>query len=305
LQYLIRRTLYSFVTFFGVAIAVFIAMRVIPGNPIYYLLGPNATPQQVRQATESLGLNLPIYDQFVIWFRNLVTLNLGRSFITNQPVSNTIIQPLERSFLLVLLGMAISTSAGVVTGITSATYSRKKLIDNSLNSFASFLSSVPSFWVALELIAIFAVWLHWFPAGGVGGLRYMILPALVYSLFSLPQVHRTLRASMIEELEKPYCVAAKAKGASNFRIVTRHVLRNALIPLVTVLGIQVGTLLSTAVVIELIFGWPGVGLLIVNSVLAKDFLVAQDAIIVLALIIISSNTIADLFVLRLNHRVKL
>ncbi len=293
------------VTFLAVAVIVFLAMRVIPGNPIALLLGPGATPLQIRQATQLLGLNLPVYDQFLIWFRDLITFNLGRSYITNQPVSDSILQPLSRSFQLVLLGMTLSVCAGIVSGVVSATYSKNKIIDNSLNSFASFLSAVPSFWVALILISVFAVRLHWLPAGGVGGIQFMILPALVYSLFSLPEVHRTIRASMIEELEKPYCISAKAKGASTFRIVTKHAMRNALTPLITVLGVQVGALLSTAVVIELIFGWPGIGLLIVNSVLTNDYLVAQDAIVLLAVIVIASNTVADLFVIRLNRRVKL
>lgn len=305
LPYTIRRLMYSIITLLGVSIIVFVGMRFIPGNPVLLMLGPYATAEQVSRANIELGLNQPIYFQYIIWLRGLLTLNLGTSFISNQPVGLIISESLARSLQLVALGMTISVGAGMLTGLISGTFPNKKILDNFLNSFAAIWSSVPSFWIALELIAIFAVLLHWLPAAGVGGIKSMILPSLVYTLFSLPEVHRTIRTNMIEELEKPYCLTARAKGASTFRIVTRHAIRNALVPLVTVVGVQVGFLLSAAIVVELVFGWSGIGLLIVNSVLGHDYLVAQDSIVLLALIVVAANTIADLIVLRLNRRIRL
>lgn len=305
LHYAFRRLIYSIVTLLGVSIIVFVAMRIIPGNPTLFLLGPYATPEMIRVANAELGLNLPIYWQYLLWLRGLLTLNLGTSFISGQPVARLVSESLTRSLQLVFLGMIISVGTGTLTGLIAGTFPNKKFLENFLNGFAALWSSVPSFWIALESIAIFAVMLHWLPAAGVGGIRSMILPALVYTLFSLPEVHRTIRASMIEELEKPYCVTARAKGASTYRIVTKHAIRNALIPLVTVVGVQVGFLLSASIVVELIFGWSGIGLLIVNSVLSHDYLVAQDSVMLLALIVVVANTIADLFVLRLNRRIRL
>jgi peptide/nickel transport system permease protein len=294
-----------------VAVLVFILTRAASGDPIAVLLGDQATAEDIARVQKVYGLDQPLPMQFGLWLKELAHGNLGESIFLQRPVTQALWERAEPTALLSLLAIAIAALIGVPCGIVSAVY-RGKPVDQLFTGFAMLGASVPSFWFGLVLMQIFAVSLGWFPVSGYGGpgaslaarLHCLVLPATVLGVLNSALIIRFTRASMLDVLGEDYVRTARAKGLAENRVVLKHALRNALVPIVTVIGLTVALMIGGAVVTETVFGLPGVGNLVVSAVLRRDYPVIQGALLVVAAIYVVINFLIDLLYTVLDPRVK-
>ncbi|RQP23354.1 ABC transporter permease [Piscinibacter terrae] len=295
-----------------VAVFVFVLTRAAPGDPVAVLLGDQATAEDIARVRVQYGLDKPLPVQFVYWLREVLQGNLGQSIFLQRPVTQALMERAEPTALLALMAVLIATAIGVPCGVVSAVY-RGRLADHVFTGIAMLGASIPSFWMGLVLMQVFAVGLGWFPVSGYGApdaglaerLHALVLPACVLGLLNSALVIRFTRAAMLEVLEEDYVRTARSKGLPERSVVLKHALRNALVPIVTVIGLTVALMIGGAVVTETVFGLPGVGSLVVNAVLRRDYPVIQGALLVVAAIYVLINLLVDLLYLLVDPRVKL
>lgn len=294
-----------------VAVLVFILTRAAPGDPIAVLLGDQATAEDIARVQKVYGLDRPLPVQFGLWLKELAHGNLGESIFLQRPVTQALWERAEPTALLSLLAIGIAALIGVPCGIASAVY-RGRAVDQLFTGFAMLGASVPSFWFGLVLMQVFAVSLGWFPVSGYGApgaslaerLHCLVLPAAVLGVLNSALIIRFTRASMLDVLGEDYVRTARAKGLPENRVVLKHALRNALVPIVTVIGLTVALMIGGAVVTETVFGLPGVGNLVVSAVVRRDYPVIQGALLVVAAIYVVINFLIDMLYTLVDPRVK-
>jgi len=303
-QFIIKRILMIIPVLLGVSIIVFSIIELTPGDPVTLMLGERATHEQQEALRERLGLNDPAPVRFVNWLGGVVTLDLGRSIRSNRLVTDEIGARMGPTFELAVIATAIAVLIGIPIGVISAT--RPGSIADHVFTFASFLGlAMPVFWQALVMMLLFSYVLNWLPASGRGGSwEYYVLPAVTLGTSAIASITRMTRSTLIEALNQDYVRTARAKGVVNNRVVYLHALRNAMIPILTVIGLQFGGLLAGAVITETIFSWPGLGRLAVDSIRSKDFPVVQGVILVFALAYAIVNLIVDILYAYLDPRLR-
>jgi len=311
LRYLLNRLVGLVAVMFIVATIVFVILRITPGDPAAVMLGPEASQQDIDALRARLGLDRPLPVQYLGWLGQLARGDLGQSIFLGKPVLAALADRAEPTFWLTLMSLAIAAAIALPVGILSAVR-RGTALDQSVLTFSMFTSSVPSFWLGLVLMQVFSVKLGWLPVAGYGGpdasigtrLSHLILPAVVLGLVNSALITRFIRASMLDVLRDDYVRTARAKGLPERRVILKHAVRNALIPILTVLGLTTALLISGAVVTETVFGLPGVGSLVVSAVLRRDYPVIQGALLVIAALYVLINLFIDLLYLAVDPRVR-
>jgi peptide/nickel transport system permease protein len=303
LRYVIHRLLASIFVLLGISVLLFVMLRSLPGDPARVLAGEMATKEEVALLRRDLGLDQPIHIQYLQFLNRLVHLDLGRSARTHDPVIDDIRARLPNTLILSLAATFIAALLGIPVGIVSAVKPRS-WIDYLVTSLALFGISMPVFWLGLMMVVLFSVILKWLPAGGTGGIAYLIMPSLSLAAFLVAFIARMTRASMLEVLGQDYVRTARSKGLSETTVIARHALKNALIPVVTVIGLQFGRLLSGAVLVETVFAWPGIGRLIVDSILGRDYPMVQGVILTFGLFFVLVNLIVDLLYTVIDPRIR-
>ncbi|MFN7249423.1 MAG: ABC transporter permease [Anaerobacillus sp.] len=305
LEYILRRLFQTIPVMFGVTLAVFLMMHLLPGDPAQIMAGESADPVQVEAMREKLGLNDPLHTQYIRYVTNAVQGDLGNSIRTNRSVTSEIFD--KRFWItveLALIGTALAVIIGLVAGIISAT-KKYSLSDVSIMIVALFGLSMPNFWLGIMLIYFFSVNLGWVPVAGWGTWKHMILPAITLGTGGAAIIARMTRSSMLEVINQDYIRTAYAKGVSDKLVIYKHALRNALIPVVTVVGLQFGGLLGGAVITETVFAINGLGRLIIDSIRAYDFPMVQGTILVCAVLFVFVNFLVDITYRLINKRIDL
>lgn len=303
-EYIIRRILWSVVVLIGASFVVFFMLHLVPGDPAVVVAGPGATQEEIEKIRAELNLDKPIYVQYYLWLRNLLHGNLGRSAITHEPVVKMISFRLRYTAELAGAGIFIAMCVGMLMGIIAAL--KPYSIFDYISMLASLFGvSMPIFWFGLILIFLFSVKLHLLPATGAGGFKSLILPAIVVGLDSTAIIARMTRASMLEVMGEDYIRTARAKGCREVSVIFKHVLKNAMIPIVTTLGLQFGYLMAGAVLTETVFARPGIGRLLADAVFRRDFPVIQGLVLFIATFFVFTNLLVDISYALFDPRVRL
>ena len=305
-RYVATRLLLALPVFLGVSIVVFIIQKITPGNPVVTALGlsPNLTPAQLAYETQLLGLNSPVYVQYFKYIERLLQGNMGRSTFFNLPVSTLIEQALPNTILLILAAMLIGVAIGIPLGTFSAFRNRAK-VDGVIRIGSVFASSLPDFWIGLILALIFGYYLRLLPLAGFNNPQSLVLPAVTLGIGVAGVITRVTRSTMMDVINTDFIRAARARGMPQSMIMLKYALRNAILPVVTVMGLQFGYLLTGAFFVEYVFAWPGLGRLTVNAITNLDFPLVQGAILVVAIIYVLINLIVDITYAYINPRVHL
>jgi peptide/nickel transport system permease protein len=312
MHFLLKRLGGAVVVLALVAVLVFALTRLASGDPVALLLGDQATAEDIAHARTQYGLDKPLPTQFALWVGELLQGNLGQSLFLQRPVAQALMERAEPTLFLALFAVAIAAAIGIPSGMAAAIW-RGSAADQAVSSVAMLGASVPSFWLGLILIQLFAVKLGWFPASGYGDptagfadrLHHLILPALVLGLLNSALIIRFTRASMLDILGEDYVRTARAKGLPERVIMVKHVLRNALVPIVTVLGLTLALMIGGTVVTETVFNLPGVGNLVVRAVLRRDYPVIQGTLLVIAAIYVFINLAIDFLYTLVDPRIRL
>jgi peptide/nickel transport system permease protein len=302
-RYLLRRVVASVIALFGVATIIFLMVRLLPGDPARVIAGLLASEEDVQRIRVQLGFDEPLTVQYGIFIARLSRGDLGISARTSAPVLGEIGERLPATLKLALVSSIIATVLGIGAGVIAAArpYS---VFDYLLSVVTLFGVSMPVYWLGLMLIILFAIHLNWLPAAGADQTGAIILPSITLAAFSVAIVARMTRSSMLEVLGQDYVRTARAKGLSAGRTVALHGLRNALIPIVTAAGLQFGTLLGGAVLTETVFGWPGMGQLLVDSIFARDYPMVQGIVLTFSTLFILTNLLVDLLYARIDPRIR-
>lgn len=303
-SYILKRLLHSVYVVLAISLIVFIAVR-LTGDPVSLMFGGGQPSKEaVLSIRHSLGLDKPIYVQYLIFLKNLFTLNLGNSYRTGQPVAPMIFSRMGATVTLAVSGILIAVLIAVPLGILSAV--KRNSVWDFLGRIFSLLGiSFPNFWLGIMLILVFSVNLHLLPASGYSGFSCLILPAFTLGMVMAGTLTRLVRSSMLEIMNEQFVSTARSKGLAEPKVILRHVLRNSLIPIVTFLGIQFGSLLGGTVIIEQVFSWPGVGQLIINAISQRDFPVIQGGVMILAMLMVLVNLIVDISYRFIDPRIKI
>jgi peptide/nickel transport system permease protein len=302
-RYLIRRLLLTIPVLLGVATLVFSLIHFIPGDPAQAMLGEGAAPEDVAQLRERLGLDRPLLVQYGSFLKGLTRGDLGVSLRNDQPVLHQILERMPATAELAFASMAVAVLIALPLGIIAAVW-RGTAVDYGAMTLSLVGISVPNFWLGPLLAIVFAVELGWLPVGGRGTLAHLVLPAATLGAALAAILARMTRASLLEELGEPYVLAARAKGVSRTRAVLHHALRNSLIPIVTILGLQFGVVLTGAVITETIFAWPGIGRLLIQSISFRDYPTVQGCVLLIAVTYVAVNLITDLTYGFLDPRIR-
>jgi len=301
--YVLRRLLSATPTLFGVTVAVFMFVHLLPGDPAQLMAGIQATQETVQLMRHALGLDQPLWVQYGIYLGNLLHGTLGVSNRDSVPVSTHIIQAFGPTLALTLAAMLVAIAIGLTAGLIAAV-SHGRVWDYSTTSLAMFGISLPSFVLALALIWTFGVQLRWFPTGGDQGFSSLVLPALTLGSGAAATITRVSRSEMLEVLSQEYVRAAWAKGHRLRAVVLRHALPNALIPIVTIIGLHFGFLISGAIIVETVFAWPGLGRLLITAISFRDYPVIQGVVLVFAVEFVTVNLLVDLLYARIDPRIR-
>jgi ABC-type dipeptide/oligopeptide/nickel transport system permease component len=302
-RYLLGRLLALLPGLLLASVVTFLMVRLIPGDPIDLLIGPD-TPESRRQAlVESYGLDRSLPVQYLLWMKAILQGDLGESISAQRPVVEVLGEQLPDTAALGLAALLLSMALGIALGVASA-MARGKPLDHLASGVATVAMTIPGFWLGLLLILVFAVQLGWLPVSGADTAASMILPSIALGLAGAGLVARVLRGSLIEALSKDYVLLLKARGMSQSRIFWRHALRNALIPVVTILGLRIGWVIGGAVPVEVVFARPGVGSLLVESIGRRDYPVVQATLLMLALAVMLGSLVADLVQAWIDPRVR-
>jgi len=331
LSYIIKRALGVIPVLLCVSMLVFGFVRLIPGDPALVMLGERATPENIARVREQLGLNKPIYEQYLTFVSHALRGDLGRSILRQEPVTQEIIRRFPATIELALAALLFAIAVGIPAGVISAVR-RGSWFDSSSMLVALTGVSMPIFWLGLMLIYLFAVVLHLLPTGGrldagtqlapitnlvlvdsllrgnmpvfIQGLRHLLLPALALGTIPMAIIARMTRSSMLEVLGQDYIRTAHAKGLMARTVVVRHALRNAWLPIITVVGLQVGILLSGAILTETVFSWPGIGRWLVDAIYARDYPIVQGVTLIIALIFVVVNLSVDILYALVDPRIR-
>jgi peptide/nickel transport system permease protein len=311
-QYIIRRLIQALFLVWGCATLVFFMVRLIPGDPVVQMLGPEYTPEAAEAIRVKLGLDEPFHIQYLRWFGNVLTGDLGGSIATGETVADIIITGLPKTLSLATLSFLIATAIAVPAGIVAA-LRRNTVFDYAASVVAFVGVSMPSFWLGILLILVFSVRLRWLPAigyadptedGVVAWLERLILPSLAIGAAYSAILMRFVRAGLLEVLSSDYVRTARAKGVREHAVVLRHAMRNALIPVVTVMGIQLALLLSGTVVVETVFSIRGIGRILVAAIFDRDYPIVQGVILLIAVIFVMANLLVDIVYTFLDPRIR-
>ncbi|MDX2005610.1 MAG: ABC transporter permease [Meiothermus sp.] len=302
-NYIARRLLTVIPTLLGVLLVVFLMVRLAPGDPAELLAGEFATPETLADIRERFGLDQPLPAQLALYVANMFQGDLGESVRTRQPVTEELADYFPNTLALTLGAMVVALLIGVPAGIVSAI--RPGTAIDLLAMLGALIGvSMPVFWFGLMAILIFAVQLQWFPVAGTGTVWHMVLPAITLGLGTASILARMTRSAMLEVLSQDFIRTARAKGVAGRVVVFKHAFRNALIPVVTITGLQFGGLLEGAVITETVFAWPGIGQLLVGSILSRDYPVVQGAVLLIAVAFILINLIVDLMYGAIDPRIR-
>lgn len=304
-QYLVRRLMFAVPVLLGVSISVFLMLHLIPGDPVLALLRgqPTVTAADVQRLRTQLGLDKPLPEQYLQWLGGVLHGDFGESIQTHRPVLTMIREQAGSTIQLAVVAMIMAVIVGSVLGTVSA-LRRNTWVDTIASLISLFGVSMPSFWFGLILIYIFSLRLGWFPVTGEGGWRRLVLPAIALSLDFSAIIARLIRSSLIEVLQQDYIRTARAKGLRETSVIVRHALRNALMTVITIVGLQIGTLLGGAVVIETVFARQGIGRLAVAGILSKDFPLIQAIVLLAAVVYVAINLVVDLSYSLLDPRIR-
>jgi peptide/nickel transport system permease protein len=310
--FIVRRLIEAVPVVFMATVVIFLGLRLLPGDPAVVLAGQDASPQTLAAIRQANGLDEPLPFQYVIWLRNVARGDLGVSFFTRAPVSQLIAQRAPATVELGLAGMVLTIMLGIPSGILAAVRAHRPS-DWLISAFNGLAVAVPSFWLGILAILLFSLVLGWLPPGGRGDLardpllemKFLLLPAATLALPGAAGLSRLVKASMLEVLGDDYVRTARAKGLAERGVVWRHALRNALVPVATVLGLQFGRLLGGAVITESVFSWPGVGRLIRDSIGNRDYAVVQACLLLLVMLFVAINLVTDIAYGVLDPRIRL
>jgi peptide/nickel transport system permease protein len=293
IRYVGNRVLQLIPTVFALTLIVFLAVRAIPGDPAYLLAGDFPTEENLARIRSSLGLDQPLPMQFALYLSNIAHGDLGRSALNGRPVWDEIVSRLPATLTLAVLALGVAIVVGLAAGIVAARrpYS---IIDLSSMTLALFGASMPAFWLGILFVLVFAVSLHWLPAGGASGPQAYVLPALTLGLATAGLLARMTRSALLEVIQSDYITTARAKGLAERAILFRHALRNALVPILTTMGLVAGSLLGGSVAVETIFAWPGIGRLLIAAVQSRDYSVVQGVLLVYGVAFAVLNLLVDI-----------
>lgn len=302
LAFIARRVLLAIPTLLGVLVVVFLLLYVAPGDPVQEMVGERADPETIARLRQELRLDDPLYAQFAHYTGGVARGDLGRSYITGRPILGDLLERFPKTLLLAGAAMLLAATLGITIGVLSA---RRPggWFDRLALALAYVGISFPVYWVGLILILIFAVILRWLPPSGYGSIEYLILPALALGSRSIAFLARVTRSAMLEILGGDFVRTARAKGLRESVVVTRHALRNALIPVITVLGLDFGYYLTGSILTETIFSWPGIGRYVVNAIARRDLPAIQGSVLFLSVVFVTVNLITDLAYAKADPRV--
>ena len=302
-RYLVRRLLLTIPVLLGVATLVFALIHLVPGDPAQSMLGEGASDEEVTKLRQSLGLDRPLLEQYRTFLTGLVRGDLGQSFRYGTPVTHEIRDRLFRTLQLAAAAMTVAILIAIPLGIVAAVF-RGTAIDHGAMTLALVGISMPNFWLGPLLAIFFAVYLGWLPVAGTGTIWHLVLPAITLGAALAAILARMTRASLLEELRELYVVAARARGLSRVRAVVRHAFRNSLIPVVTIVGLQFGAVLTGTIITETIFAWPGVGRLLIQAINFRDYPLVQGCILFISLTYVLMNLLTDLTYGFLDPRIR-
>ena len=303
LTYLARRLLLTVPVLLGVATLVFALIHFIPGDPARAILGDVASETDIAQLRQQLGLDRSLAVQYVAFLGGLARADLGTSLRTGTPVAGQILERLPATFELAFAAIVVALAVAIPLGIAAAVW-RGTVVDHTAMTLSLAGVLMPNFWLGPLLAIVFGVELGWLPVSGRGGFEHLVLPAVSLGAALAAVLARMTRASLVDQLHEPYTQAARARGVSRTRAVLRHAFRNSLIPIVTLAGLQVGAVLTGAVITETIFAWPGVGRLLVQSIGFRDYPMVQGCILLIAVTYVCVNLIVDLLYVVLDPRIR-
>jgi len=301
-NFIIRRIVLLIPIFLGVSILIFLLMHFIPGDPARILAGEGATKEDILNITEKFGLDKPLTVQYFLFMKGIFTGSL-KSLKTEKGVMDEIIPRFWNTVQLSLLSIIIASLIGIGFRIIAAV-KRNTWLDNFVMGFSLFGVSMPVFWLGILLILFFAVFLDWLPAGGKGSIEHIILPAVTLGMATSAIIARMTRASMLQVLNQDFIRTADAFGIKRKKIIYKYALKNAMIPVVTIVGLQFGYMLGGAVLTESVFGWPGLGRLIVDSIFSRDYTIVQVGIMVIAVTFVMVNLLVDITYAFLDPRIR-
>lgn len=309
-KYLFKRLIQLPIILFGVVVAVFLIIQITPGDPAAVLAGPSAGPAEVEALREQLGLNKPVLEQFFGYLVKILHGDFGTSYIQKTPIGREIIQAFGHTVYLIVFARVWSILAAVPLGIFAAL--RQNKVADKISMGATLIGvSLPQFWVGLMLMMIFSLKLGWLPFSGMGeglftldSLTHIILPAFILGLPQVASIARLTRSEMLEVLRQDYIKTARAKGLAKRVVIYKHALKNASLPLITVIGIQTGYMLGGSVVVENIFAWPGLGRYSINAIMGSDFPAIQASVLLFAVLFLTVNIIVDLTYSLVDPRIK-
>jgi peptide/nickel transport system permease protein len=304
LSYLLQRLAGACLVIFGVVSIVFLLIHLVPGDPVEIMLGESASAVDREALRVALGLNESISTQYFDYLGRLLQLDLGTSIHQRQPVTDLLLKHLPATGLLALAALLVTVLLALPLGIIAA-IRRNTAWDTSAMSFSLLGVSIPNFWLGPLLILLFSLWLGWFPVSGQGGLASVVLPALTLGTGLAAVLSRMVRSSMLEVLHEDYLRTARAKGIPPLRVILHHALRNALLPVITLLGLQLGALLAGAVITETVFSWPGVGLLTIESIQSRDYPVVQACVLLISVTYVLVNLLTDIAYAWIDPRIRL
>lgn len=310
-RYLFRRAIEALVVVFLASIAIFLIIRLIPGDPAVQVAGVDATPEQVEEIRESLGLNRPLLTQYTSWMGGVFQFDFGKSFTKRVSVADLVRQSFPPTLELAVSAYVFALAIGVPLGIAAAIWAGKAP-DYLASIYNLFTLGIPNFVLGIILLWVFAVELDWFPVSGrvsitddpIAAIHRLTLPAMSLGAIIAAILARFIRASVAEVLAQDYIRTARAKGLTERMVVLRHALRNALIPVVTIIALQVGTVMAGAIVVEIVFTRPGFGLLMVDAITGRDYLLVQAMLAILVLIFVAANAAADITYGFLDPRIR-
>lgn len=291
-SYIFKRLGHTILVMIGISIISFVFLQ-LSGDPVGLILPQDATSQQIEDLRNKLGLNEPIFIQYLHFISNTLQGNLGRSLFSNEPVTDLILERLPATVELAVFSMGFALIIAIPIGIISA-LKRGTFIDTTSMVLALFGLSMPHFWLGIMMIMLFSVQLGWLPTSGRGSFAQIIMPATAMGISMVALFARLTRSTMLEVLGQDYVRTARAKGLSEYIVIGKHALKNAVLPLITMIGMEFGLLLGGAVIIETVFAWPGVGRLIVQAIMDRDYPVVQGAVMMLAMIFVIVNLLVDL-----------
>jgi len=302
--YVLKRIFYSIFVLWGAITIVFIVVRVLPADPALLILGPDATVAQVEALREQLGLNVPLVAQYFQYLGDILRFDFGDSYRLKVPAMELVLQRAPATLALATVALVISLVTGLVFGLIAA-LRVNKFADRVISAVSIAAQALPQFWIGLVLVLIFAKWLKLLPSAGDSTPAHFILPALTLSLAFTALLTRLTRSGLLEVVNEGYIQTARAKGLRERTVIVSHAVRNALIPIVTVVGLQFGQLLGGTVIVETVFAWPGVGRLLVQSIENRDYDVIQAAVIFLAVGFVTINLVVDIAYGVIDPRIRL